>query len=118
MVTGTKKIRRASRPNAAAPIGRRKPRIWIRTDAELTVITISGEIDASDIDDMSPYARRLMRDCDVLKIDLNGIDFIAAEALRALFTLWSPDPAATEPPRVHVVRIHFEHMTVVVRRGG
>jgi hypothetical protein len=118
MITGHNDVDHAPRQNGATVIDRGRPCIWIRNDDELTVITISGEIDASDIDDMSPYARRLMRDCDVLKIDLNGIDFIAAEALRALFTLWSPDPAATEPPRVHVVRIHFEHMTVVVRRGG
>ena len=67
MIARTNRIRRAARSYAAALIGRRKASIWIRTDAELTVITISGEIDASGIDDMSPHARRLVRDCEVLK---------------------------------------------------
>jgi hypothetical protein len=83
-----------------AVVDRGRPCIWIRDDAELTVITISGEIGASDIDNLSPYARRLVRDCGVLIIDLSGIDFIAIDALRALFALWSPDSARTEPPSV------------------
>ncbi len=107
----------ASHQRAATVIDDREPCLWIRTEADRTVITISGEIDASDIDDMSSYARRLVRDCGVLIIDLSGIDFIAAEALRALFTLWSPDPAATEPPRAHVMRICSERITIELRRG-
>jgi hypothetical protein len=118
MVTGTKKIRRASPPNAAALIGRRKPCIRIRTDAGLTVVTISGEIDASDIDDLSPPARELVRDCGELVVNLsNSMDFTAVDGLRALVALWSANPT-TEPPRGHVMRICFEHMTVVVRHGG
>jgi hypothetical protein len=95
-----------------------RPCIWIRSDAELTVITISGEIDASDIDDLSPYARKLLRDCAVLTIDLSGINFIAGDALRALFTLWSSDPAPTEPHRAHVMRICSERITIELRRDG
>lgn len=102
---------------AATLIGGRRPCLWIRTDAERTVITIRGEIDASDIDDMSPYARRLVRDCGVLIIYLSGIDFIAADALRALFTLWSPGPAPTDPFRTHVMRICSERITIELRRG-
>jgi len=83
------------------------------------VITISGEVDASDINDMSPHARRLVRDCGVLIIDLSGADFITVGGLRALIALWSADhPATTESPRAHVMRICSEHMTVELRRGG
>jgi hypothetical protein len=118
MITGHNDVDHAPRQNGATVIDRGRPCIWIRNDDELTVITISGEIDASDIDDMSPYARGLVRDCGVLIIDLSGIDFIAVDALRALFTLWSPDPATTEPPRAHVMRICSERITVELRRDG
>ena len=107
----------APRLNGATVINDPKPCLWIRTDAERTVITIRDEIDASDIDALSPYARRLVRDCGVLIIDLCGIDFIAGDALRALFTLWSPVPAPTEPPRAHVMRICSERITIELRRG-
>jgi hypothetical protein len=107
----------ASHQRGATVIDGPRTCLWIRTDAERTVITIRGQIDASDIDNMSPYARRLVRDCGVLIIDLCGIDFIAGDALRALFTLWSPVPAPTEPPRAHVMRICSEHITVELRRG-
>ena len=109
-------VDRTPRHNGASVVDRGRPCIWIRDEAELTVITISGEIDASDIGDMSPHARRLVRDCGVLVIDLSGIDFIAIDALRALFALWSPDPATTEPPRAHVMRICSERITVELRR--
>jgi hypothetical protein len=80
-------------------------------------MTISGEIDASDIDDLSPYARRLVRDCGVLVVDLSGSDFVAVDGLCALLALWSADSAATERPRVREVRICYERITVVLRRG-
>jgi hypothetical protein len=115
MFTGHNDIDRASHQNGAV-VGRGRPRIWIRDDAELTVITISGEINASDIDNMSPYARRLVRDRGVLRIDLSGIDFIAVDALCALFALWSPDSATTESHRAHVMRICSERITVELRR--
>jgi hypothetical protein len=118
MITGLNDIGHASHRHGATVTDRRRPCIWIRTDAELTVITISGEIDASDIDDMSPYARGLIRDCGVLSVDLSGIDFIAIDALRALFALWSAGAAETEPPRAHVMRICSERITVELRRGG
>jgi hypothetical protein len=107
----------SNRNGATVPDGRR-PCLWIRAGVELTVITISGEIDASDIDDMSPYARELVRDCGVLIVDLSGIDFVAVDALRALFTLWSAGAAQTEPPQAHVMRICSERITVELRRGG
>ena len=117
IITGHNHADHEPRQNGAA-VDRGRPHIWIRDDAERTVITISGEIDASDIDNMSPYARRLVRDCGVLIIDLSGIDFIAVDALRALFALWSPDPATTESHRAHVMRICSERITVELRRDG
>jgi hypothetical protein len=117
MITGHKYIRLGSYQNGATVIDRR-PCIWIRTDAELTEITISGEIDASDIDDLSPHARRLVRDCGILIVDLSGSDFISVDGLRALLALWSSDPAITDLPRERVMRICSERLTVVLRRGG
>jgi len=117
MITG-RTIHRGSHPNGAAVIGRREPRIWIRTDAELTVITISGEIDASDINDLSPYARRLIRDRSVLTVALNGSDFVAADGLCALLALWSADSVATVRPRQREMRICSERLEVVLRRVG
>jgi hypothetical protein len=117
MITEGKTIHSASRQNGATLIGRRVPCLWIRTDAELTVITISGEIAASDIDDLSPYARGLIRDCGVLIVDLSGSDFVAVDGLCALLALWSAESAAIERPRLREVRICSERLTVVLRRG-
>jgi hypothetical protein len=118
MITGHNDIHLASHQNGAEMIGRRKPCMWIRTDAELTVITVSGEIGASDIDDLSPHARRLIRDCGVLIVDLSGVDFFATDGLRALLALWSTDSASTDLTRERVVRICSERSTFVIRRGG
>jgi hypothetical protein len=113
MTSTMRRIKTAGQSSiAAAPV------IRIRTDAGHTVITISGEIDASDIDELSPHARGLVRDCGVLIVDLSGIDFIAVDGLRALFALWSAGPGTTEPPRARVMRICSERLTVVLRRGG
>ena len=117
MFIGHRDIHHASHQDGAPLIDRREPCIWIRTDAELTVLTISGEIDASDIDDLSPHARRLIRECGVLIVDLSGSGgFIADDGLRALLALWCADPATTERPRVREVRICFGRLTVVLRR--
>ena len=117
IITGHNDVDHEPRQNGAA-VDRSRPRIWIRDDAELTVITISGEIDASDIADLSPRARRLVRDCGVLIVDLSGSDFIAVDGLCALLALWSPDPATTESHRAHVMRICSERITVELRRDG
>jgi hypothetical protein len=115
MITRHNGVDRAPRQNGTV-VDRGSPCIWIRDDDERTVITINGEIEASDIDNMSPHARRLVRDCGVLIVYLSGINFIAIDALRALFALWSPDPATTESPRAHVMRICSERITVELRR--
>lgn len=90
--------------------------IGIRTDAGVTSITVDGEIDASDIDELSPQARRLIRECGLLVVELSGIDFIAVDGLCALLALWSADPSTTDLPPVRVMRICSEQFTVVLRR--
>jgi hypothetical protein len=117
--SGQNDLDHASRQNDATPndcCG--SPLIDIRNDAGSTSITVCGEIDASDIDELSPHARGLVRDCGVLVVDLSGIDFIPADGLRALLALWSADPASTELSPVRVMRIYSEEFTVVLRRCG
>jgi len=118
MTTEPNVIDHASHHNGATVIVYGGRRIGVRTDAGLTVITIRGEIDASDVDDLSPHARGLVRDCGELIVDLSGIDFIGIDGLRALFALWSANPATTELPRERVMRIRSERMTVVLRHAG
>jgi anti-anti-sigma factor len=58
-----------------------------KTDTGLTVISISGEIDASNADYVSHRASELASDCGALIVDLADIDFIALDGLHALFAL-------------------------------
>jgi hypothetical protein len=118
MIIGLKRIHRASSENGAALTDRREPCIWIRTDAELTVVTISGAIDASDIDGLSHYARGAVRNCDELTVSPRGSGFIAIDGLRALLALWLSGPAATERSRAREVHIRAEGLTVTLRFGG
>jgi anti-anti-sigma factor len=53
----------------------------------LTVMSISGEIDASNADELSHRVRELASDCGVLIVDLAEVDFIAIDGLRALIAL-------------------------------
>ncbi|MDT7586681.1 MAG: hypothetical protein QOE32_4231 [Pseudonocardiales bacterium] len=56
-------------------------------DTGLTVISISGEIDASNTDELSHRASELASDCRALIVDLAEVDFIALDGLHALFAL-------------------------------
>ena len=58
-----------------------------KTDTGLTVISISGEIDASNVDDVSRRASERVSDCAALIVDLAEVDFIALDGLHALFAL-------------------------------
>ena len=58
-----------------------------KTDTGLTVISISGEIDASNADDVSHRVSELASDCGALIVDLAEVDFIALDGLRALIAL-------------------------------
>jgi hypothetical protein len=118
MTTEHVNVDHAARQNGPTLIDRRKRCIWIRIDAELTAITLTGEIGASDIHDLSPHARRLVRNCDVLTVDLSGSEFIPVDGLSALLALWSAGPAAPERQRVREARIRSECLTVVLRHVG
>ena len=65
----------------------RLARIRAKADTGLTLISISGEIDASNVDDVSHHVRELVSDGGALIVDLAEVDFIAIEGLRALFAL-------------------------------
>ena len=65
----------------------RLARIRAKTDTGLTVISISGEIDASNADDVSRHVRELASDCGALIVDLAEVDFIALDGLHALIAL-------------------------------
>jgi anti-anti-sigma factor len=61
--------------------------VTVKTDRGLTAISISGEIDASNVDEVSGRAKELVSDCGALIVDLAEVDFIALDGLRALFAL-------------------------------
>jgi anti-anti-sigma factor len=65
----------------------RRTHVRAKTDTGLTVISISGEIDASNVDDVSRHTRELVSDCGAVIVDLADVDFIAIDGLRALFAL-------------------------------
>ncbi len=56
-----------------------------KTAAGLTLISISGEIDASNVDEVSRRASEVASDCHALIVDLAEVDFIAVDGLHALF---------------------------------
>ena len=58
-----------------------------RTDTGLTVISISGQIDASNADALSGRASELVSEGAALIVDLAEVDFIALDGLHALFAL-------------------------------
>jgi anti-anti-sigma factor len=73
--------------SGTAVIDCRGARLTAHTDTGLTVITISGEIDASNVDELSRHARGAVPDGGSLIVDLAAIDFIAVDGLRALLAL-------------------------------
>lgn len=58
-----------------------------KTAAGLTLISISGDIDASNVEEVSRCASEVASDCDELIVDLVEVDFIALDGLHALFAL-------------------------------
>jgi anti-anti-sigma regulatory factor len=77
----------ASHHHHTTVIDCRGARLRSHTDTGLTVIAISGEIDASNVDALCRRAPGLVPHRGALIVDLAGIDFIAVDALRALFAL-------------------------------
>jgi len=64
----------------------RRARVRAKTDSGLTVISISGEIDASNAS-VTHHIRELVPDCGALIDDLAEVDFIALDGLHALIAL-------------------------------
>jgi anti-anti-sigma factor len=64
-----------------------RARVRAKIDTGLTVISISGEIDASNVSELSHHVREVASDCGALIVDLAEVDFIALDGLRALFAL-------------------------------
>ena len=87
----TSHIDQRTKHNGATVINYRRARVWGRIDAGLTMISISGEIDASNIDDVSRHARRLVPAHGALIADLTDTDFIGvrwtSRAVRAQLRL-------------------------------
>jgi anti-anti-sigma factor len=77
----------ASPRTGSSVIDCRGARMRAETDTGLTVIAISGEIDASNVDDLSRRTLGLVPRCGALIVDLADVDFIALDGLRALFAL-------------------------------
>jgi hypothetical protein len=77
MTTAHTDIDHASQHGGTTVLDCRGACVRAKTDTGLTVIAISGEIDASNVDDLSRRARELVPDCGALIIDLADIDFIA-----------------------------------------
>jgi anti-anti-sigma factor len=80
-------IDHASRHSETTFFDCRRARMRAKTDTGLTVISISGEIDASNADELSHRASELTSDCGALIADLADVDFIALDGLHALFAL-------------------------------
>lgn len=58
-----------------------------KTAPGLTVISISGEIDASNVDEVSRRVSEVASGSGALILDLAEVDFIALDGLHALFAL-------------------------------
>jgi anti-anti-sigma factor len=80
-------IDHASQPRGSTFFDCRRARMRAKTDTGLTVMSISGEIDASNIDELSHRVSELASDCGAVIVDLADVDFIAIDGLRALFAL-------------------------------
>ena len=65
----------------------RGARMIAKSDTGLTVVSVRGEIDASNADELSHCASELVSDCGALIVDLADIDFIGLDGLLALFAL-------------------------------
>jgi anti-anti-sigma factor len=87
-----------------------------------TILTISGDIDARNIDRVSAYATRLVPVGNALLLDLSGVVFFAAQSISVLVTVGdacdnaeSPWALVTSHAVDRVLRIsHHDHILPVV----
>lgn len=75
----------------------RDARLTARGDHSLTVITITGEIYASNVDDVSRHARELVPPVGALIVDLSSIEFVSVAGLHVLFSLNTECARANTP---------------------
>jgi anti-anti-sigma factor len=54
---------------------------------QVTVVKVTGDIDATNIDRLYDYTRRFVRETPGLIIDLSGVDFLCARGISVLNTL-------------------------------
>jgi anti-anti-sigma factor len=80
-------IDHASQQSGSTFFDCRRARMKAKTDTGLTVMSISGDIDASNADDVSHHVRELASACGALIVDLAEVDFIALDGLHALIAL-------------------------------
>jgi anti-anti-sigma factor len=80
-------IDHASQQSGSTSFDCRRARMRAKTDTGLTVMSISGEIDASNADELSHHVRELASDRGALIVDLAEVDFIALDGLHALIAL-------------------------------
>jgi anti-anti-sigma regulatory factor len=80
-------IDHASPPSDAAFFICGRACLRAKTATGLTLISISGDIDASNVEGVSRRASEVSSDCDSLVVDLAEVDFIAFDGLHALFAL-------------------------------
>src|SRR6185295_19858950 len=80
-------IDHASQQSSSTFFDCRRARMRAKTDTGLTVISISGEIDASNSDELSHRVSKLASDCGAMIVDLVEVDFISTDGLHALIAL-------------------------------
>ena len=54
---------------------------------QVTVVKVTGDIDATNIDRFSDYTHRFVRETPGLFLDLSGVDFLCARGISVLNTL-------------------------------
>ena len=54
---------------------------------QVTVVKVTGDIDATNIDRLYDYTRRFVRQTPGLILDLSGVDFVCARGISVLNTL-------------------------------
>jgi anti-anti-sigma factor len=95
----------------------RDARLTVRKDEHLTVIAVTGEIYASNVDDVSRRVRTLIPPVGELIVDLSRIEFIGVAGLKVL--LWvNAERARTNSPWVLVASSSVARLLRVSDPGG
>jgi anti-anti-sigma factor len=54
---------------------------------QATIVKVTGEIDATNVDRFSDYARRFVKEARGLILDLSGVDFLCARGISVLLAI-------------------------------